>query len=99
MTVTDPATVALLVRRFDVLPISPPGVVIFCPIMPTPDQDVTLSFDDASGAALAQATVPPIPGEICDPIKFTTRGQVQHPLVDHRRGESFRHLLERLLGV
>jgi hypothetical protein len=99
VTVNDPETVALLVRRFDGLPVSPPGVVLFCPIEPPASEDVTLSFDDAGGAALAQATVPPIPGEICDPMKFTIGGQAQTPLIDHRRGETFLHLLRRLLGL
>src|SRR5262249_49560749 len=56
-TVTKRAQVARIIRWFDALPISPPGIAIACPLVIRPE--ITLSFRGAGGAPLAHATVPP----------------------------------------
>ena len=96
-TVTDPAQVGQIVRWFDALPISPPGVVVSCPL--SPGADITLSFRDAGGAWLAQAKLPPTSASICDSISFSIGGREQKPLVDRAEGESFVRRLQELLGV
>lgn len=97
--VTDPAKVQRIVRWFDALPISPPGVATMCALMP--GADITLSFRSRSGHSLAQAKLPPTSASICDSISFTIGGHPQTPLID-RYGplrESFVGRLQRLLGV
>jgi hypothetical protein len=97
-TVTDRAKIAQIVRWFDALPISPPGVAVSCPL--GAPAHATLSFRNAGGAQLAQATVPLYPpASICNPIGFAVGGKVETPLIDHNRGASFIRRLERLLNV
>jgi hypothetical protein len=97
--VADPAKVERIVRWFDALPISPPGVAAMCPLVP--GADIALSFRSRSGLSLAQAKLPPTSTGICDSISFSVGGHPQTPLID-RYGplrESFVGRLQRLLGV
>ena len=97
VTVTDPARVAKIVRWFDELPISPPGIFLSCPaILAAP---ATLSFRSAGGARLATATVPLTSAGVCDAIQFTIGGRHETPLIDRRSGPSFVLRLQRLLGL
>lgn len=96
-TVSDPAKVARVVRWFDALPISPPGVAVLCPLGLPPD--LTLSFRSARGAWLARATMPRAAATICDPIGFTIGGKRLRPLIDGDSGESFVRRLQSLLGL
>jgi hypothetical protein len=95
--VSDRATVAKIVRWFDALPISPPGIAVPCPAGMTPD--IRLSFRDARGVRLAQATLPPTFAWICSSIAFTIGGRAQQPLIDRPHSESFVRRLQQLLGV
>lgn len=95
--VTDPAKVAQVVDWFDALPVSPPGIVLSCPLEVA--ARITLSFRDAGGAWLAQATVPSTPAWVCNTIGFRIGGQTQKPLVDSDIRESFVRRLQGLLGV
>jgi hypothetical protein len=95
--VTDPAQVALLIRWFDALPISPPGIAVMCPLEAAPD--ITLSFRSARGDRLAQAKLPSTSADICDPIAYRIAGRDRKPLIDRPEGESFVRRLERLLHV
>jgi hypothetical protein len=95
--VTDPAKLGRIIRWIDALPVSPPGVVVACPLII--GVDITVSFRSTSGHLLAQARVPPRQADVCDPIGFETGGHVRKPLVDAERGPSFVNRLERLLGV
>jgi len=95
--VTDPRQVSRIVHWFDVLPISPPGIAVSCPLTLAPD--ITLSFRDARGTRLAQAKVPSAFAWICDPIGFSIGGEHQQPLIDRVHGKSFAHHLQDLLGV
>jgi hypothetical protein len=92
--VTARTQVARIVRWFDALPISPPGIAVPCPLTIPPD--ITLSFRDARGA---QAKLPPTPAWICNSIAFTIGGRDQQPLIDRRNGASFVRRLQRLLHV
>jgi len=95
--VKSPAEIARIVRWFDALPISPPGVAVPCPLEVAPD--ITLTFRDARGERLARAKVPPGFAWICDAIEFSIGGTQQKPLIDrpHHRGFTLR--LQQLLGV
>jgi len=97
--VTDPADVARIVRWFDALPISPPGIAMLCPLVP--GAGITISFDSARGALLAQAKAPPTPAWLCTQIDFTIGRHSQRPLVDRSMSsrDSFVGRLQRLLGV
>ena len=96
--VTDPAEVARIVRWFDALPVSPPGIVVACPLAAA--AHTTLSFRGAGGAQLAQADVPLYPpANVCSPIGFAIGGKRHQPLVDSGRGPTFARRLERLLGL
>jgi hypothetical protein len=94
-TVTSPAEVTRIVRWFDALPVSPPGIAIACPLVVRPE--ITLSFRSAGGARLAHATVPTPSAWICDPIGFTIGGKARRPLIDSSPGESFARRLQHLL--
>ena len=99
LTVTDRGKVERIIRWFDALPISPPGVAAMCG--PVVGPDISLSFRTASGTTLARAELPPVPAGVCDPIDFTIGGHPQTPLIDGYgpyRG-SFVGRLKRLLGV
>lgn len=96
-TVTDPAKVARIVRWFDALPISPPGIALLCPAMIGPQ--ITLSFRSAGGAWLAQAKLPPHAASICDTIVFQIGGKAKKPLIDRNFRESFVVRLQDLLGL
>jgi len=96
-TVTDPVRVARIVRWLDELPISPPGIVLSCPLILA--GHATLSFRGAAGARLATATVPLAFAGICDPIGFAVGGRQQTPLIDRATGPSFTRRLQNLLGV
>jgi hypothetical protein len=96
--VKSPAKVARIVRWFDALPISPPGIAIACPLILA--AHATLSFRSAGGAWLALATVPlAAPANICDPIGFKIGGRPQKALIDSGPGTSFVRRLGRILGV
>jgi len=97
-TVTDPAQVARIVRWFDALPVSPPGIAIPCPLE-TAQDDTTLSFRSANGAWLAEAKLPPRTAWICDAIAFRIAGKTERPLVDGGSRESFVRRLQALLGL
>jgi hypothetical protein len=96
-TVTDHAKVARIVRWFDGLPISPPGIALLCPLEVGPN--ITLSFRNSRGAWLAQAKLPPYGATICDPIEFRIAGKPRKPLVDRDVRKSVVLRLQRLLGV
>ncbi|HJU37057.1 MAG TPA: hypothetical protein VJ716_06540, partial [Gaiellaceae bacterium] len=97
LTVTDPAKVARIIRWFDALPVSPPGIVALCPL-PAHAQ-ATLSFRSAGGIGLAQASVPLYPpANLCSPIGFTIQGKREQPLIDSEHGRTFIHRLQSLLG-
>jgi hypothetical protein len=96
-TVTDPARVAKIVRWLDALPISPPGVGIACPL--AAGADIAVSFRGAGGAWLAEAKLPSVAANICDPIAFQIGGHARKPLIDRASHESFVRRLQRLLGV
>lgn len=95
--VTDRGQVAQIIRWFDALPISPPGIAVSCPAVGF--VDVTLTFRNAHGNPLAQAYVPPSFAWICDPIAFSIGGKQQKPLVDRPHQPSFVRRLQGLLGV
>jgi hypothetical protein len=95
--VTDPAEVARIVRWFDALPISPPGIAVPCPLAIGPD--ITLSFRNAHGIRLAQAKLPSTAASICNSIAFSIGGRAQKPLVDRPGGVSFVRRLQQLVGV
>jgi hypothetical protein len=95
--VTDPVQVAQIVRWFDALPISPPGIAIACPLEIGPD--ITLSFRSTTGAWLAQSKLPPRAASICDTILFQIAGTTMKPLIDGNVRDSFIRRLQRLLGV
>jgi hypothetical protein len=96
--VTSPAKVAQVRRWFDALPVSPPGIVLACPLELSGGR-IRLSFRSAGGAWLAEAIVPSRAASVCDPIGFRTGGHVRKPLVDHARGPSFVQRLQQLLDV
>jgi hypothetical protein len=95
--VTDPTKVSRIVRWFDALPISPPGIAVSCPLTVAPD--ITLSFRNARGVRLAKARVPSAFAWLCDPIQFSIGGRHQQPLIDSVHRESFVRRLQDLLGV
>lgn len=95
--VTDAAQVAKIVRWLDALPVSPPGIVLACPLEIAPD--VRISFVGASGAVLARALAPPGQAGLCDAIRFWIRGHPQRSLVDRATGPAFVVRLQSLLGV
>jgi hypothetical protein len=95
--VTDPAKVARIVRWFDSLPITPPGVSLFCGLPLA--RHVTFVFRSAGGVRLASAVAPAGGASICDPIDFSVRGRKQVPLVDRLPAHGFVHRVQRLLGV
>lgn len=97
VSVTRAAEVSRIVRWFDALPLSPPGIHLPCPLSPV--TRITLSFRTADGSPLAQAEVPPTSASICDPIGFLIGGRAQRPLADRPDGASFVVRLQRLLGV
>lgn len=96
-TVRDPAKVARIIRWFDALPISPPGIAVSCPAVGS--VDISLSFRGAGGARLAHAFVPPTFAWICDTIAFSIGGKQQKPLIDRADRPSFVRRLQQLLGV
>jgi hypothetical protein len=95
--VTDPAKVERIVHWLDALPISPPGIVLSCPLIVA--GHATLSFRSAGGGRLATATVPLTFASICDPIGFTVGGRERKPLIDRAAGPSLARRLQNLLGV
>ncbi len=97
-TVTDPAKVADIVRWFDALPVSPPGVALMCPAILGPR--VQFVFRSANGARLASASGR-MPGKawICSPISFSIHEKQQTALVDSPRGPGFIYRVGKLLGV
>lgn len=95
--VTRPADVGKVVRWFDALPVSPPGIVLACPLEIAPD--VRISFLGTGGAVLAHALAPPGQAGLCDAIQFWIGGRPQRPLVDRATGTAFVVRLQRLLGV
>jgi hypothetical protein len=102
--VIDPAKVKRIVRWFDALPISPPGVSALCGVAPGAGVTITLSFRSAGGRRLARAQLPATLAGICDGLTFTIGGHRQTPLIDnyYRRApfpHSFVARLQRLLGV
>ena len=98
LTVRNRAKVAWIIRWFDALPISPPGIAVGCPL-PAPAH-TTLSFRNADGTALARAGVPLYPpANVCNPIGFAIGGKRLQPLVDSDRGSSFILRLRRLLNL
>ena len=96
-TVTDRAKVGRVLRWFDALPISPPGVHVFCLARLT--AHMTLSFRSAGGAWLARARVPVTSASVCDPIGFRIGGRRVKPLVDRSSSYSFSGRLQSLLGI
>jgi hypothetical protein len=99
LTVTDPAEIARIVRWFDALPISPPGVALPCPLMRFL-APAKVSFRTAHGGRLAEAGVPRSPpASIWGPIRFMIGGRSQKPLIDRSRGRSFVRRLQDLLHV
>jgi hypothetical protein len=96
-TVTTPAKVARIVRWFDALPVSPPGVAVPCPLALGPD--VTVSFRNARDETLAVASLPPSFAWICSSIAFSIGGKAQQPLVDRPHHPSFVRRLQQLLGL
>lgn len=95
--VTDAAKVAQIVRWFDALPVSPPGIAVACPLAVAPD--ITLSFRDARGHQLAHAALPPNFAWICSSIAFTIGGHEQKPLIDRPNRPSFVRRLQQVLGL
>jgi hypothetical protein len=95
--VTDPARVTQIVRLFDALPISPPGIAVSCPLTMGPS--IALSFRNAGGHRLAQAKLPSTFAWICSPIEFTIGGRQQQPLIDRIHRPSFLGRLQHVLGI
>lgn len=95
--VKNQAKVARIVRWFDALPISPPGIAVSCPAVG--GADIRLSFRGPGGTRLAQADVPRFFAWICDPIAFSIGGKQQQPLIDRVHQPSFARRLQQLLGV
>jgi len=97
-TVTDPAKVADIVRWFDALPVSPPGVAVMCPLTLGPR--VRFVFRSANGTRFASASAPTVgKAWICSTISFSIHGKPQTALVDSSRGCGFVYRVQRLLGV
>jgi hypothetical protein len=94
--VTNPAKVARIIRWFNALPISPPGVHIACLL--TLHSEITLEFRAQRGALLAQAGVPRTSAGVCQPIGFLIGRHPQRPLIDNPTHASFIERLQRLLG-
>jgi hypothetical protein len=95
--VKDPAKVARIVRWFDALPISPPGIGLACAL--SVRARATLSFRSRAGTQLAAASVPLGAASVCDPIGFAIAGRHRRPLIDEDHGRTFVRRLQRLLGV
>lgn len=95
--VTAPAKVRRIVRWLDALPVSPPGIGLFCPMETAPD--VRLFFRGADGAVLARALAPPGRAGLCDAIQFWIGGHPQRALIDRVSEPPFVARLQRLLGV
>lgn len=95
--VTAPAKVRRIVRWLDALPVSPPGIGLFCPMETAPD--VRLSFRGADGVVLARALAPPGQAGLCDAIQFWIGGRPQRALIDRVSEPPFVARLQRLLGV
>lgn len=88
---------ARIIRWFDALPISPPGVQVPC--LGGVPGDITLSFRNASDAVLAHASVPRSNAAACDPIGFKIGSHTERPLIDGFVRESFTSRLGQLLGL
>ena len=93
--VTNPAKVTRIVRWFDGLPVSPPGVHIAC--LAVGHVDITLSFRSAHGSLLAQAKLNSAGG--CAPIAFRIGGHPQRALIDRYFRPTTVERLQGLLGV
>jgi hypothetical protein len=101
--VTDAAKVERIIRWFDGLPISPPGLNVPCTV-PSRSPSLALAFRSGAGTVLAHAVVPPYPSGICTQIAFTIGRHPQAALIDnpYRRAVSrgsFFAKVQRLLGV
>ena len=94
---TNSMHVAAIVRWFDALPISPPGVVMGCPLILWPRIQVV--FRSANGTRLASASVPAAKAGLCNAIGFSIHGKPQQPLVDSVRGRGFVDRVAKLLGL
>jgi hypothetical protein len=96
--VTDQAKVTRIVRWFDALNVSPPGVHVEC--MPIIASKATFVFRSASGLKLATAIVPSQPADGCGAIAFSIRGHAQAPLIDRLFGRhAFVNRVQRVLGL
>jgi hypothetical protein len=95
--VVNRAKLARIIRWFDGLPVSPPGVQVPC--LGGLPGDFQLSFRNAGGAVLAQARVPRSNAAGCDPIRFAIRGHARRPLIDGFTRDSFTARLGQLLGL
>jgi hypothetical protein len=95
--VLNGAKLTRIIRWFDALPISPPGVHVPC--LGGVPGDIILSFRSASGAVLAHARVPRSNAAACDPIGFKIGSHTQRPLIDGFTRESFTSRVGKLLGL
>lgn len=86
-----------IIRRFDALPIAPPGVHTACPL--TLHSYITLKFRTHRGVPLATAIVPRTSAGICQPIGFKIGSHIQRPLIDNLTRGSFIGLLQQLTGL
>lgn len=95
--VLNGARLTRIIRWFDGLPISPPGVDVPC--LGGVPGDITLSFRSASGAVLAHARVPRSSATECEPIGFKIGSHTQRPLIDGFTREGFTSRVGKLLGL
>ena len=93
----DRARVARIIRWFDALPISPPGVRLPC--LGGVPAAVTLAFRNAHGRVVAQAKFPGDGPNACDSIGFKIGRHRQTPLIDRPGRASFTTRLQVLLGL
>ena len=94
---TDSADVEQIVRWFDALPVTPPGVAALCPVIGGPT--LTLRFLSAAGHVLAEALVPEHGASVCDAIELTIGGHRQTPLIDPPGHRAFADRVAGLLGI
>jgi len=96
-TVTETAKVRQIVRWFNALPIYPPGVGAYCPLIAF--SRIRFTFRDASGGRVASASVPRVKAGICDAITFAIHGKQQTSLVDQAHRHGFVDRVQKLLGA
>lgn len=96
--VTARARVRRIARWFDALPVAQPGGTYACPFIRSDSPTVVLEFRGAHGALLARARMLDAFRGVsspCNPVRFSSGGNRQTPLI----GGRFLLRVERLIGT